>query len=361
MESSCTGNYPNLNRIPPHIIAAYLLASGWHEFTFNCDTDRNFKPPADIAEKLHTIVFSDGGSWVDLDISKRLAIDALAKQHNCSTEEICNKLFSEHMGNYRALLENILANGVPRKDRTGVGTLSLFAPAPLRFDLRNGAFPLLTGRKLHWKSIAHELLWFLRGECTTDYLKENGVTIWDEWAKNGYVGPIYGYQWRNWRGSDRYDQISNVISQLTNDPNTRRAVVSAWNVAELEEMALPPCHYAFQFYRNGNEISCCVVMRSADAFLGLPFNIASYALLTKMIANCVPGCVAREVVISFTGDVHLYINHLDQARELLSREWPSGPQLLIPNPQVSIDDYAFEDFILTNYNPLPRINAPVAV
>lgn len=349
--------YPNIHRITTDMIRAFLLSSGWEELNLNWEGVRHFKPPATRAACTPIALVLEDKDWWECDASKKDAIDALARQNNCTTDEICRRLFTEHLGNYRALLENILANGVVRKDRTGVGTLSLFAPSPLRFDLRNGAFPLLTGRKLHWKSIAHELLWFLRGECTTDYLKENGVTIWDEWAKDGYVGPIYGYQWRNWR----YDQIGAAISQLANDPNTRRAVVSAWNVAELELMALPPCHYAFQFYRNGNEISCCVVMRSADAFLGLPFNIASYALLTKMVANCVEGCVPREVVISFSGDVHLYSNHLDQTRELLRREWPDGPLLFIPHLVGSIDQYTFDDFILTNYNPLPRINAPVAV
>jgi thymidylate synthase len=256
-----------------------------------------------------------------------------------------------------------LEEGRPRDDRTGTGTLSIFG-AQARFDLRPGGpgFPLLTTKKLHIKSIIYELLWFLRGETNIKYLNEHGVTIWDEWAdESGNLGRVYGAQWRDWRGENgtRVDQIDNVIARIKKDPNSRRLIVSAWNPAEIEKMALPPCHVLFQFYVQDGALSCQLYQRSCDLFLGVPFNIASYALLTMMVAQVVdltPG----DFVHTF-GDLHLYNNHLDQAREQLTREWRPLPRMKL-NPAVkNIRDFQFDDFELVDYNPHPSIKAPIAV
>ena len=247
-----------------------------------------------------------------------------------------------------------------RSDRTGTGTLSIFG-AQARFDLRE-CFPLLTTKKLHLKSIVYELLWFLRGETNVRYLNEHGVTIWDEWAdENGNLGRVYGAQWRDWRGANgiRIDQIDKIISEIRENPSSRRLIVSAWNPAEIEEMALPPCHVLFQFYVNDRELSCQLYQRSADLFLGVPFNIASYSLLTMMMAQ-VCDLAPGDFVHTF-GDLHLYQNHLEQAREQLSRECRPLPRIQL-NPEVKrIEDFRFEDFTLLDYNPHPSIKAPIAV
>ncbi|HEY2124091.1 MAG TPA: thymidylate synthase, partial [Chthoniobacterales bacterium] len=257
-------------------------------------------------------------------------------------------------------LELVLEKGEERTDRTGVGTLSVFG-AQARFDLRN-TFPLLTTKKLHLKSIIYELLWFLRGDTNVRYLNEHGVTIWDEWAnEQGDLGRVYGAQWRDWRGGNgvHVDQIEKVVSQIQSSPDSRRLIVSAWNPAEIEQMALPPCHVLFQFYVQNDELSCQLYQRSADLFLGVPFNIASYALLTLMVAevtNLRPG----DFVHTF-GDLHLYKNHLEQAREQLTRECRPLPQMRL-NPAVkNIHDFKFEDFQLIGYDPHPSIKAPIAV
>jgi thymidylate synthase len=264
---------------------------------------------------------------------------------------------------YHDLLRLVLEDGQPRSDRTGTGTLSIFG-AQARFDLRPSGpgFPLLTTKKLHIKSIIYELLWFLRGDTNIKYLNEHGVTIWDEWAdEQGNLGRVYGAQWRDWRGENgvRVDQIDNLIAQIKRNPDSRRLIVSAWNPAEIEKMALPPCHVLFQFYVQGDELSCQLYQRSADLFLGVPFNIASYALLTMMIAQVVdltPG----DFVHTF-GDLHLYNNHLDQAREQLTREYRPLPRMKL-NPAIkNIRDFKFEDFELVNYDPHPSIKAPIAV
>ncbi|HEX4641279.1 MAG TPA: thymidylate synthase, partial [Chthoniobacterales bacterium] len=251
-------------------------------------------------------------------------------------------------------------HGAPREDRTGTGTLSVFG-AQARFDLRE-KFPLLTTKKLHLKSIIHELLWFLRGDTNVRSLNEKGVTIWDEWAdENGDLGPIYGAQWVRWRSADGtpINQIEGVIAEIKRNPQSRRLIVSAWNVGELDKMALPPCHVLFQFYVNDGELSCQLYQRSADLFLGVPFNISSYALLTMMVAQVCdlgPG----EFVHTF-GDLHLYRNHLDQAREQLSREFRPLPRMQL-NPGVkNMSDFRFEDFTLSEYDPHPAIKAPIAV
>lgn len=264
------------------------------------------------------------------------------------------------MQQYLNLLDHILENGVDKSDRTGTGTRSCFG-YQMRFDLSEG-FPVLTTKKLHLRSIIHELLWFLKGETNIAYLKENGVRIWDEWAdENGDLGPVYGYQWRSWpdpKGGS-VDQIKKLIEGLKKNPDSRRHIVSAWNPALVDEMALPPCHCLFQFYVAEGKLSCQLYQRSADTFLGVPFNIASYALLTLMVAqvcNLEPG----EFVHTF-GDVHLYSNHLDQAREQLTRETRSLPQLKI-NPEVKdIFGFTFADFELLNYDPHPHIKAEVSV
>ena len=264
------------------------------------------------------------------------------------------------MRQYHDLLRLVLEQGKPRMDRTGTGTLSVFG-AQARFDLRE-RFPLLTTKKLHLKSIVHELLWFLRGETNVRFLNEHGVTIWDEWAdEKGDLGPIYGAQWTHWRGADGavINQIDGVIDQIKKNPASRRLIVSAWNVAELDQMALLPCHVLFQFYARDGELSCQLYQRSADLFLGVPFNIASYALLTMMVAQV---CDLRpgEFVHTF-GDLHLYQNHLEQTREQLTREFRPLPRMQL-NPTVkNIHDFRFEDFTLTDYDPHPAIKAPIAV
>jgi len=261
---------------------------------------------------------------------------------------------------YHDLLRLVLEQGVARSDRTGTGTLSIFG-AQARFDLRE-RFPLLTTKKLHLKSIIYELLWFLHGETNVRYLNEHGVTIWDEWAgENGDLGRVYGAQWRDWRGANgiRVDQIDKVISEIKENPSSRRLIVSAWNPAEIDDMALPPCHVLFQFYVNDGELSCQLYQRSADLFLGVPFNIASYSLLTMMIAQ-VCGLRAGDFVHTF-GDLHLYQNHLEQAREQLRRECRSLPRMQL-NPAITrLEDFGFEDFTLLDYNPHPSIKATIAV
>ena len=264
------------------------------------------------------------------------------------------------MQQYLDLLTDILENGEQKDDRTGTGTISVFG-RQLRFNLQEG-FPLITTKKLHIRSIIHELLWFLSGSTNIQYLKENGVTIWDEWADdNGDLGPVYGAQWRSWRGAGgkTIDQISEVIEQIKTNPNSRRLLVSAWNVAELDQMKLPPCHYAFQFYVANGKLSCMWQQRSVDTFLGLPFNIASYALLTHMIAH---QCDLEVGELIFTGgDVHLYLNHIEQAKLQLSREPRPLPKLLIKRKPNSIFEYQYEDFEIVDYNPHPHIKADVSV
>ena len=264
------------------------------------------------------------------------------------------------MRQYHDLLRLVLEQGVARSDRTGTGTLSIFG-AQARFDLRE-RFPLLTTKKLHLKSIIYELLWFLRGETNVRYLNDHGVTIWDEWAdEHGDLGRVYGAQWRDWRGANgiRVDQIDKVISEIKENPSSRRLIVSAWNPAEIDEMALPPCHVLFQFYVNDGELSCQLYQRSADLFLGVPFNIASYSLLTMMIAQ-VCGLQAGDFVHTF-GDLHLYQNHLEQAREQLHRECRPLPRMQL-NPAITrLEDVGFEDFTLLDYNPHPSIKATIAV
>ena len=264
------------------------------------------------------------------------------------------------MRNYLDLMQHVLSNGTKKSDRTGTGTLSVFG-AQLRFDL-NAGFPLLTTKKVHLKSILHELLWFLKGETNTRYLKENGVSIWDEWADaKGDLGPVYGYQWRSWPAPDgrHIDQISQVLEQIRKNPDSRRMIVSAWNVADLDKMALMPCHAFFQFYVAAGRLSCQLYQRSADIFLGVPFNIASYSALTMMIAQ-VSGLKLGDFVHTF-GDTHLYMNHLEQAREQLSRQ-PRKLPIMRLNPAVkNLFDFKYEDFTLENYDPHPAIKAPVAV
>jgi thymidylate synthase len=264
------------------------------------------------------------------------------------------------MRQYHDLLRLVLEKGAPREDRTGTGTLSVFG-AQARFDLRE-RFPLLTTKKLHLKSIIHELLWFLKGDTNVRSLNEKGVTIWDEWAdEEGDLGPVYGAQWIRWRGADGavINQIDNLIAEIKHNPQSRRLIVSAWNAADIDRMALPPCHVLFQFYVHDSELSCQLYQRSADLFLGVPFNIASYALLTMMVAQV---CDLRpgEFIHTF-GDLHLYRNHLEQAREQLSREFRPLPRMQL-NPAVkSIYDFRFEDFTLSDYDPHPAIKAPIAV
>jgi thymidylate synthase len=261
---------------------------------------------------------------------------------------------------YLELLRLVLEKGHPKADRTGTGTLSVFG-AQARFDLRGG-FPLLTTKKLHLKSIIYELLWFLRGETNIRYLREHGVTIWDEWAnENGELGRVYGAQWRDWRGAggQRVDQIDRVIEQIKKNPDSRRLIVTAWNPAEVDAMALPPCHTLFQFQVQDGALNCQLYQRSADLFLGVPFNIASYSLLTMMVAQ-VCGLKNGEFIHTF-GDLHLYQNHLDQAHEQLSREPRPLPHMELNSAVRSIHDFRFEDFTLTDYHPHPPIKAPIAV
>jgi thymidylate synthase len=264
------------------------------------------------------------------------------------------------MKQYHDLMRHVLENGVTKTDRTGTGTKSVFG-YQMRFDLQKG-FPLLTTKKLHLKSIVHELLWFLKGDTNIKYLSDNGVHIWDEWAdEKGNLGPVYGYQWRSWPTADgkHIDQISQVINQIKNNPDSRRMIVSAWNVAELNNMKLPPCHAFFQFYVADGKLSCQLYQRSADIFLGVPFNIASYALLTLMIAQVCdlkPGDFVHTL-----GDAHLYSNHIEQAELQLTRDLRGLPSMKM-NPEVkSIFEFKFEDFTLENYSPHPHIKANVAI
>lgn len=264
------------------------------------------------------------------------------------------------MKEYLTLMKKILDEGVSKEDRTGTGTTSLFG-YQMRFNLNEG-FPLLTTKKVHLKSIIYELLWFLRGDSNIKYLKEHGVSIWDEWAdEEGNLGPVYGAQWRHWRCEDgtEIDQIANLMNQLRNNPDSRRLIVSAWNVAQVDKMALPPCHSLFQFYVVNNRLSCQLYQRSADLFLGVPFNIASYALLTMMIAK-VCGFELGDFVHTF-GDVHIYNNHREQVALQLTREPRELPKMIIHGNQRDIFDFKYEDFELVGYNPYPAIKAPVAV
>ncbi|HHJ18123.1 MAG TPA: thymidylate synthase [Gammaproteobacteria bacterium] len=264
------------------------------------------------------------------------------------------------MKQYLELMQHVLDHGVRKEDRTGTGTLSVFG-YQMRFDLSEG-FPAVTTKKLHLRSIIHELLWFLKGDTNIAYLKENGVSIWDEWAdENGNLGPVYGSQWRSWPAADgrHIDQISQVLEQIKNNPDSRRIIVSAWNVGEIDNMALPPCHAFFQFYVAEGRLSCQLYQRSADIFLGVPFNIASYALLTMMVAQAT-GLQPGDFVHTL-GDAHLYSNHLEQARTQLQREPRKLPVMTI-NPDVKdLFAFRFEDFELSGYDPHPHIKAPVAV
>ena len=264
------------------------------------------------------------------------------------------------MRSYLELMRHIREQGTSKADRTGTGTLSIFG-AQLRFDLSQG-FPLLTTKKVHLKSIIHELLWFLSGDTNTKYLKDNGVTIWDEWANDkGELGPVYGYQWRSWPTPDgsHIDQITNVIKEIQENPNSRRLIVSAWNVGEIDKMALAPCHAFFQFYVADGKLSCQLYQRSADLFLGVPFNIASYALLNMMVAH-VCGLQVGDFVHTF-GDCHLYMNHLEQADEQLSRTPRKLPKMKLNTKIRNIFDFSYEDFELESYDPHPLIKAPVAI
>lgn len=264
------------------------------------------------------------------------------------------------MNTYLQLLDHILQQGAEKTDRTGTGTLSVFG-YQMRFDLKKG-FPLVTTKKLHMRSIVHELLWFLKGDTNIGYLKDNGVTIWDEWAdSNGELGPVYGRQWRSWPTADgrTIDQLSEVVQQIKTNPDSRRLIVSAWNVGELDKMALMPCHALFQFYVANNQLSCQLYQRSADVFLGVPFNIASYALLTHMVAQ---QCNLEVGEFVWTGgDCHLYLNHLEQTRTQLAREPLPLPQLNIKCKPESLFEYCYDDFEFENYQFHPAIKAPIAV
>ncbi|HEY1062562.1 MAG TPA: thymidylate synthase [Daejeonella sp.] len=264
------------------------------------------------------------------------------------------------MNQYEILLKFVLEKGVQKSDRTGTGTKSIFGHQ-LRFDLSDG-FPLITTKKMHLKSIIYELLWFLKGETNIKYLNEHGVTIWDEWAdKNGELGPIYGYQWRKWETPDgrHIDQISQVINQIKSNPDSRRMIVSAWNVADIEKMSLPACHAFFQFYVAEGKLSCHMYQRSADMFLGVPFNIASFSLLTLMVAQ-VTGLNPGDFVHSF-GDTHIYNNHLKQVEIQLSRQPRPYPKMTINKSVNDIFGFKYEDFILSDYNPYPAIKADISV
>lgn len=264
------------------------------------------------------------------------------------------------MKQYIDLINRVLSEGVQRDDRTGTGTIGIFGHQ-MRFDLSEG-FPLLTTKKLHLKSIIYELLWFIKGDTNVKYLQEHGVRIWNEWAdENGELGPVYGHQWRSWPAYDgaTIDQLGNVIEQIKNNPNSRRLIVSAWNVAEVDHMALPPCHTMFQFYVANGKLSCMLYQRSADIFLGLPFNIASYALLTMMIAqvcNLQPGEFVHTL-----GDAHIYLNHLEQVREQITRKPYPLPKMKINPAVTNINDFVYEDFELVDYQAHPHIKGIVAV
>lgn len=264
------------------------------------------------------------------------------------------------MKQYLELMQAVLETGVKKSDRTGTGTRSIFGHQ-MRFDLSK-SFPVLTTKKLHLRSIIHELLWFLKGSTNTAYLKENGVSIWDEWADdNGELGPIYGYQWRSWPKPDgsTVDQVKQVVDQIRNNPDSRRMIVCSWNVGMIDQMALPPCHAIFQFYIAQGQLSCQLYQRSADIFLGVPFNIASYALLTRMIAQV---CDLQPGEFIWTGgDCHLYENHLEQAQLQLSREIRNLPKMEINPDRKSLEEFVFEDFVLSGYDPHPHIKAPVAI
>jgi thymidylate synthase len=264
------------------------------------------------------------------------------------------------MKQYLDLMQHVLQNGTQKHDRTGTGTISVFG-YQMRFNLQEG-FPLVTTKKVHLRSIIHELIWFLKGETNISYLKENGVSIWDEWAdKNGELGPVYGSQWRSWPtpNGGHIDQISQVINQIKSNPDSRRLIVSAWNVAEIENMALPPCHSFFQFYVADGKLSCQLYQRSADIFLGVPFNIASYALLTMMVAQVCNLQVGD--FIHTLGDAHLYNNHLEQTKLQLSRDCRPLPQMKLNTEVNTIFDFKFEDFNLENYDPHPHIKGAVAI
>ncbi len=264
------------------------------------------------------------------------------------------------MEQYLDLLNTILRDGVCKNDRTGVGTRSIFG-YQMRFDLQKG-FPLLTTKKLHLRSIIYELLWFLRGETNIAYLQQNGVSIWDEWAdENGDLGPVYGHQWRSWQAADgsTVDQISWLINEIKNNPDSRRLIVNSWNVGEIDKMALPPCHAIFQFYVANGELSCQLYQRSADVFLGVPFNIASYALLLLMVAQVTQ--LKPRYFIHTLGDAHLYNNHLEQAKLQLSRTPKTLPQMVLNGQVKSIFDFDYQDFKLENYEPYPHIKAEVAI
>lgn len=261
---------------------------------------------------------------------------------------------------YHDLMRHVLEHGHKKEDRTGTGTLSVFG-YQMRFNLADG-FPLLTTKKVHLKSIIHELLWFLQGSTNIAYLKENGVSIWDEWADGkGNLGPVYGYQWRNWPKPDgtHIDQITQVVNAIKKNPNSRRLIVSAWNVADVDQMKLPPCHAFFQFYVADGRLSCQLYQRSADIFLGVPFNIASYALLTMMVAQVCD--LQLGDFVHTLGDAHIYLNHLEQVNEQLLREVRSLPTMHINSDVKDIFSFKFEDFTLENYDPHPAIKAPVAV
>ncbi|MGI9464726.1 MAG: thymidylate synthase [Aestuariivirgaceae bacterium] len=264
------------------------------------------------------------------------------------------------MKQYLELMERVRAGGAEKHDRTGTGTLSVFG-YQMRFNLADG-FPLVTTKRLHLRSIIYELLWFLKGDTNISYLKQNGVTIWDEWAdENGDLGPVYGHQWRSWPARDgaTIDQIANLVDQIRNNPDSRRLIVTAWNPADVERMALPPCHCLFQFYVADGKLSCQLYQRSADIFLGVPFNIASYALLVHIIAhvcNLKPGDFVHTL-----GDAHLYLNHLGQADEQLAREPLALPRLVIKKDAASLEEFDFDDFEIINYQAHPHISAPVAV
>jgi thymidylate synthase len=264
------------------------------------------------------------------------------------------------MKQYLDLLDHVLKTGIEKSDRTGTGTISVFG-YQMRFNLEDG-FPLMTTKKLHLKSIIHELLWFISGDTNTRYLNENGVRIWDEWAdKNGNLGPVYGYQWRSWQAGDgkNIDQLANVISSIKKSPDSRRHIISAWNVGDIDRMALPPCHLLFQFYVAGGKLSCQMYQRSADIFLGVPFNIASYALLTHMVAQAT-GLKPGDFVHTL-GDAHIYLNHIDQVKLQLTREPYKLPKMVI-NPEVTdILKFRYEDFTLTDYVAHPHIKGEIAV